>query len=71
MRSLELADAAGLGACERPFLVPEQLALDEFFRYRRAIDFDEGLILRLSGFTIRTAIITRNSTMGPLNLQHM
>ena len=26
---------------------------------------------RLNGFTIQTAIITRNSAMGPLNQQHM
>ena len=42
-RELELADARRLRARERPALVPEQLALEQLGRQRRAVDLDERL----------------------------
>ena len=41
VRLLELADARGRGAGEGAALVPEQLALEELGRQRRAVHLDE------------------------------
>src|SRR5438046_799971 len=40
---LELSDAAAVGAGERAFLVPEQLALQKVFRDRRTVEREERL----------------------------
>ena len=42
---LELADPAVLGAGEGPLLVPEQLALEQAFGNRRAVDRQEGALV--------------------------